>query len=65
MYLLLRYFIKNQSTGAAQGILLNLFWIFEYITARLFGGPLSANCPDVKKVVMSILNFEQKIGPKM
>ena len=29
------------------------FWIFQYITTGLFAGPLSADCPDIKK----FLNF--------
>ena len=48
--LLLRYCIKNLSIGVAYGALLNLFWIFEYVTSELFAGPLGADCPDVKKV---------------
>ena len=44
------YCIKNQSIGVSQGALLNLFQIFEYLTTRLFGGPLSADWWDVKKV---------------
>ena len=44
------YSIKNLSIGVSYGGLLNLFWIFEYVTSELFGGPLSANCQDVKKV---------------
>ena len=47
-YLLLRYCIKNQSIGVAYGALLNLFWIFEYVTSESFGGPLGADFPDVK-----------------
>ena len=47
-YLLLRHCIKNQSIGVAYGALLNLFWIFEYITTGPFAGPLSADFPDVK-----------------
>ena len=38
-HLLLMYCIKNQSIGVSYGALLNLFQIFEYLTAR----PLSAN----------------------
>ena len=49
-HLLLIYCIKNQSIGVSKGALLNLFWIFEYLTARPFGGPLSANWQDVEKV---------------
>ena len=30
--------------------MLNLFWIFDHITVGPFGGPLSADCPDVEKV---------------
>ena len=50
VHLLLRYCIKNLSIGGSQGTLLNLFWIFEYITDGPFAGPLSANFLDVKKV---------------
>ena len=42
--------MKNLSIGVAQGALLKLFWIFEYVTSELFGGPLSTDFPDVKKV---------------
>ena len=50
MHLLLRYCIKNQSIGVAEGALLNLFWIFEYVTFELFAGPLSVDFTDVQKV---------------
>ena len=50
VHLLLMYCIKNQSIGVFWGTLLNLFWIFEYLTAGSFGQPLSANFTDVKKV---------------
>ena len=43
VHLLLRYCIKNQSIGVSWGALLNLFQISEYLTARPFGGLLSAN----------------------
>ena len=49
-HLLLMYCIKNLSIGVSYGALLNLFQIFEYLTARPFGGLLSANWWDVKKV---------------
>ena len=42
-HLLLMYCIKNLSIGVSQGALLNLFWIFEYVTAGPFGGLLSAD----------------------
>ena len=42
-HLLLMYCIKNQSIGVSYGALLNIFQFFEYLTARLFAGPLSAN----------------------
>ena len=63
MHLLLRYCIKNLPIGVAYGALLNLLWIFEYVTSGLFAGLLSANCPDVKKVqrrflATCILNFD-------
>ena len=49
-HLLLMYCIKNQSIGVSQGALLNLFWIFEYVTSGPFGGPLSDIFPDVEKL---------------
>ena len=49
-HLLLRLSIKNLSIGGAYGALLNLFWIFDYMTVGSFGGLLSADCPDVEKV---------------
>ena len=33
VHLLLRYCIKNLSIGVSYGGLLNLFWIFEYVTS--------------------------------
>ena len=50
MHLLLRYCIKNVSIGEAYGALLNLFWIFQYVTAGPFAGLLCTDFPDVKKV---------------
>ena len=47
VYFLLKYCIRNLSLGVA---LLNLFWILEYVTSKLFVGTLSADCPDIKKV---------------
>ena len=69
-HLLLRYCIKNLSIGVAKGALLNLFWIFEYVTSELFAGPLSVNFTDVQKVrqqfsAICILNFESKIYRKV
>ena len=49
-YLLLMYCIKNHSIGVSEGGLLNLFWIFEYVTGGPFGGLLSADFPDVDKI---------------
>ena len=49
-HLLLMYCIKNQSVGVAFCVLLNLFWIFEYVTSGLFAGPLRVNFTHVKKV---------------
>ena len=46
MHLLLRYL----SIGVSLGVLLNLFWIFEYVTAGAFAGLLSANFSDVEKL---------------
>ena len=45
--------------------MLNIFWIFEYVTSEPFAGLLSANFTDVKKVqrrfsAACILNFDQK-----
>ena len=51
VHLLLMYWIKNQSIGVSLGALLNIFQIFEYLTAGLFGRPLSANFTDVKKFI--------------
>ena len=51
MHLLLMYCIKNLSIGVSQGALLNLFWIFEYVSVGPFAGPLSADFPDVKKLI--------------
>ena len=50
MHLLLRYCIKNLSIGVAYSALLNLFWIFEYVTSEPFAAALSDDCPDVEKV---------------
>ena len=36
-------FIKNQSIGAAWGVLDTLVWIFEYLTDWLLAGPLSVD----------------------
>ena len=44
------YCIKNLSIGVSQGALLNLFWIFEYLTWEPFAGPLSADFWDVEKL---------------
>ena len=49
-HLLLMYCIKNQSIGLSWGALLNLFWIFEYVTSELFARPLSADFTDVNKL---------------
>ena len=70
VHLLLRYCIKNLSIGVSYGALLNLFWIFEYVTAGPFAGPLGANFPDVKKVqqrfsATCILNFVPKTSIKL
>ena len=50
MHLLLMYCIKNLSIGVSKGGLLNLFWIFEYVTSEPFAGPLSANFRDLEKL---------------
>ena len=36
-------FIKNQSIGAAYGVLDTLVWIFEYLTDWPLAGPLSVD----------------------
>ena len=65
VHLLLRYCIKNLSIGVSQGALLNLFWIFEYVTSGPFAGPLSVDFTDVQEVrqqfsAICILNFNLK-----
>ena len=50
VHLLLMYCIKNLSIGVSKGCLLNLFWIFEYVTSEPFAGPLSANFRDLEKL---------------
>ena len=68
VHLLLRYCIKNLSIGVSKGALLNLFWIFEYVTSEPFAGTLSADWQNVEKIaelVMGILNFESKIYTKV
>ena len=62
VHLLLMYCIKNQSIGVSQGALLNLFWIFEYVTGGSFAGLLNVDFTDVQKVTrrfsaICILNF--------
>ena len=64
-HLLLMYCIKNQSIGVSYCGLLNLFWIFEYVTDGSFAGPLKVNFTDVQKVTrrfsaICILNFNPK-----
>ena len=64
------YWIKNQSIGVSEGALLNVFWIFEYVTAGLFGGPLSVNFTHVQKVrqqfsAICILIFKSKTSIKV
>ena len=49
-HLLLMYCIKNLSIDVSWDALLNLFWIFEYVTCEPFAGPLSADWQDVEKV---------------
>ena len=65
VHLLLMYCFKNQSIGISQGALLNLFWIFEYVTGGSFAGPLNVDLTDVQKVTrrflaICILNFNPK-----
>ena len=69
-HLLLIYCIKNLSIGVSWGALLNLFWIFEYVTSGLYAGPLSVNFTDVQKVTqrfsaICILNFNPKTSIKV
>ena len=50
--------------------MLNLFWIFEYVTAGPFGGPLSVDFTDVQKVHLRfsatcILTFKSKTSIKV
>ena len=64
------YCIKNLSIGVSYGALLNLFWIFEYVTTGPFAGPLSVDFTHVKKIeqrfsAIYILNFDPKIGRKV
>ena len=49
-HLLVMYCIKNLSISVSYGALLNLFWIFEYLTWGLFAGPLSGDFRDVEKL---------------
>ena len=70
VHLLLMYCIKNLSIGVSQGGLLNLFCIFEYVTTGPFGGPLSVDFTDVKKIhlrflAICILTFEAKTSIKV
>ena len=66
-------FIKNQSIGAAWGVLDTLVWIFEYLTDWLFAGPLSVDFWhffDISKkypnfYAMGIRNFDPQIGMKV
>ena len=39
--------VLHPELGVTQGTLHNLFWIFEYIIAGLFAGPLSAYCLEI------------------
>ena len=50
VHLLVMYCIKNLSIGLSYGALLNLIWIFKYVTSGPFSWPLSADFPDVKKL---------------
>ena len=70
VHLLSRHCIKNLSIGGAWGALLNLSWIFEYITDGPFAWLLSADFVDVKKVqwrlsAIFILIFEFKTSIKV
>ena len=70
MHLLLMYCIKNLSIAVSYSALLNLFLIFEYVTAGPFGGPSSVDLTDVKKVHLRfsatcILTFESKTSIKV
>ena len=64
------YCTKNLSIGVSYGGLLNLFWIFEYVTTGPFGGPLSVNFTHVQKVrqqflAICILIFKSKTSIKV
>ena len=50
-HLLLMYCIKNQSIAVSWGALLNLFWIFEYLTTGPFGQLLSDDFTDFQPLV--------------
>ena len=52
-------FIKNQSIGAAKGVLDTLVWIFEYLTNWPFAGPLSADFSDFLTYQKSTRIFTQ------
>ena len=70
MHLLLMYCIKNLSIDVSYGALLNLFWIFEYVTTGPFGGPLSVDFTHVQKVrqrfsAICILIFKSKTSIKV
>ena len=57
-------------TSTHYDTLLNLFWIFEYVTSEPFAGPLSADFTDVKKVqsrfsAICILTFKSKTSIKV
>ena len=73
-HLLLMYWIKNLSIGVSSGALLNVFWIFEYVTtgpfAGPFAGPLSVDFTHVQKVrqqfsAICILIFKSKTSIKV
>ena len=70
VHLLLMYCIKNLSIGVSQGGLLNLFWIFEYVTSEPFCWVVKCRFPWCRKVetisvAMGILNCEPKMCRKV
>ena len=63
------YCIKNLYIGVSWGALLNLFWIFEYLTWGPFAGLLSDVFPDVEKLAGfcsdGYFEFDLKIGRRV
>ena len=62
--------VLDQESVHRCNALLNLFWIFEYVTTGPFGGPLSVNFTHVQKVrqrfsAICILIFKSKTSIKV